>query len=837
MCTLVSTMNHSSVSKNIACTSPSIDNFYVSPGIAPALGQFLYTDPGCSTPVPNGWYIDYNVDPDVVYVVTGGSGEITSVESCSSPTPTPTPTPTSTPTITPTPTPTPTSSSVPLIPDLTASFNLTGECLNDVFSVNSGRVQIFPSGGVPPYSVECESGQSILPVTGIVSGGNALITGLSADTYTFKLTDSSGGVNDSILINVNVDDCFIAGLINVTDTTCGSSNGSFEVSVTTDSYPLSVNLYQDTGGGYIFYNNYQVSNSIDYITNLPSGDYYADIYDFGGASATTISNPITISGSPVLDYSLVVTNNSNCGIPSGKVEITGLTVGTYTYLWSNGGTDDFISGLTASTYSVTVTDVYGCELTKTATVLNQSTLGVISITTTQPGCLSSNGEVTVNISGGTGPYYFSGSTGESNTTSSSSYTFTNVSAGSFEIFIQDSNLCGLYTNTSLVGGGGLTSVSISQIPTNCGNYNNVDIFVNGVPPFTYYYSGETVGSSTFVTNSTNYTIQNLPQGFYNISVSASTCGYQTGITVNTTPKFSISATTTGATCGLQNGSVLIEVGSGYTGVLDYVLSSGQSILDVNLSSYTFSNLYAGSYNIKVTDQDGCYISQDFDITTSGEFGFLLNTTNCVLGDDGTASVSVYAGQPPFTYSWSNGETTETVSNLTGGTYTVTVTDSNGCFETKNFVIYCNSKQVTNYNIVPICENVFITTTGNKRSLMGMLNEGFLDQIPSGATSCQLNQSIFTCNVSVTGYSDSVQFVSGGTVPFYTGYTLTDVPSDSLWVETIQNILSTIPEIESYEISMLNNSIKIYSNCNTESDPFNNGYIDISLEIDYNINCI
>jgi hypothetical protein len=92
-------MRYSTVSKNAACTSPSIDTFYVSPSTAPAVGQSLYTDAGCTNPVPNGWYINYNVDPITVYVVTGGAGLITSQETCGDLTPTPTTTPTPTPII------------------------------------------------------------------------------------------------------------------------------------------------------------------------------------------------------------------------------------------------------------------------------------------------------------------------------------------------------------------------------------------------------------------------------------------------------------------------------------------------------------------------------------------------------------------------------------------------------------------------------------------------------------------------------------------------------------------------------------------------------------------
>ena len=756
-------------------------------------------------------------------------------------TPTPTATITETPTNTPTPSVTPSSSGPPVSNDLNVTFTLTGECYNGIFVLDSGQTELFPTGGIPPYSVECETNPSIPSQVGIPLGGSALFTTLSADTYTFKVTDSSGGVNDSVLVNILVDDCFIAGLINVTDTTCNNPNGSFEVSVTTDSYPLSVDVFRDGGAGFNFYNNYILTTFGSYITDLPNGDYYVDITDFGGASATTVSSPVTISGSTPLDYELVVTNNSNCGIPSGKVEISGLTGSSYTYLWSNGGTGDEITGLTAGTYSVTVTDVFGCELTKTAEVLNSSSLGIISITTTQPGCLTSNGTVTINISGGSAPYYYSAAT-ESTTTSSTSFTFTGVTAGDFPIFVQDASLCQLSTSTIVNGAGGLTSVSITQSPTNCDSAVNLDIIVDGAgTPFTYSYTGQTNPSntSTYITNLNSHTFLNLPPDTYDVKITTSTgCEYSVVEVVSTTPKFSVSATTTGATCGSSNGSVIIEVGTGYTGVLDYVLSSGQSILDVNLSSYTFNNLVAGSYVITVTDQDGCFITEEFDITTSGDFGYLLTTTNCVLGDDGTASVTVFAGEPTFIYSWSNGESTSSISGLSGGTYSVVVTDDNGCFEEKFFTIICTSQQVTNYNVVPVCNDMFTTTVGNKRDMIEMLNEGFLDIISGeSATNCVLNEAVFICEIVVSGYSGTTLWVSGGTVPFYTGYTLNDVPSDQLWADTIQTILAGIPEIENVEINQLTNTVKIFSNCNGEDDPLRNGYIDIDLQIDYDISCV
>jgi len=84
MCTFV-ILEWSTVDKTTVCTTPGSDGYYVSPAAAPALGEFIYIGPLCDTPANDGWYIDFGVDPDVVFVVTGGNGEITSIESCTVP--------------------------------------------------------------------------------------------------------------------------------------------------------------------------------------------------------------------------------------------------------------------------------------------------------------------------------------------------------------------------------------------------------------------------------------------------------------------------------------------------------------------------------------------------------------------------------------------------------------------------------------------------------------------------------------------------------------------------------------------------------------------------------
>jgi len=120
----------------------------------------------------------------------------------------------------------------------------------------------------------------------------------------------------------------------------------------------------------------------------------------------------------------------------------------YTYLWSNGGTLSSITGLTNGPYSVTVTDNTGCSISKSTEVIKVPQIGLGGFTSISPGCFTNNGELTVFITGGTAPYYYSASTGESNVSFDTQYTFTNVPGGSISVYAQDAGLCSFVASTT-----------------------------------------------------------------------------------------------------------------------------------------------------------------------------------------------------------------------------------------------------------------------------------------------------------------------------------------------------------------------------------------------------
>ena len=713
--------------------------------------------------------------------------------------------------------------------ELNATFSITGVCEN----VGNGAVSIQPSGGVAPYSI-----YNVVPgiptYSGAASNGPFVFTGLTGGTYVWQINDSTSPDNQELFVNIIVSDCFCGEIYDVRGTTCNANNGSFWVSGSSTSAPYDIQIYS----GNTLYSGYTAASFPYEILNLPSGLYYGSITDSGGSTAQT--ETVLVSASTELDYGFWVVDASFCVQNQGKLTVTGQTgVGPYTYLWSNGETTKTITGLTAGSYSVTVTDSLGCSTTKSQAVSLTPQLGLGSVTASTPSCFTSNGSLTFNITGGTLPFYYSGSTGQVKYSSSRTFELTGLTTGSYQINVTDADLCKASFGSFISPSGGFDIVDINVTNSSCSSDNgSIQIIIDGTASNNYVYSltGTTTGVvKTKTTTAQNATFDNLSNDTYQISVSGtgSNCVYSTTKTIASSDKFTVNTNITGTTCGGDNGAIQAVVSTGYTSPLDYVLSDGQQIIDLAFSAYTFDGLSSGVYTLTVTDADNCSVTKSINVTSSSNMEYSLFGTDCVSGNDGSAEVVVTSGNPPFTYLWSNGETGSTISNLSGDTYNVTVTDSDGCAKRKSVTIVCDSNTVTAYSVVGVCNQLFETTTNTKRNMKKMLNEGFLD-VTSGRTNCVLNTAEFSAVVSITG---STGWVSGDTVPFYTATTLNSVPTDSEWINTVESILNTINEVGSVTIDLLNNTIIIKSDCDGDSDPLQGARISIKLQIPYDVNCV
>jgi hypothetical protein len=700
---------------------------------------------------------------------------------------------------------------------------LTGDCS----STNSGAIIIIPNGGTPKYNV-----QWLDPDLGVdASTDLSSRTGLSAGTYTILITDSSAPTNNQIFVNVPVSSGVSCFLTSVTNTTCDLNNGTATVSSSSNFSYTEIYLY-NSDNTYVTSSTTSVNNTT--FQNLTAGTYYMIAQDLGGCTGR--SESFIIEKSPTLDYGLYVVPNAACGYtPIGKIYVTGLT-GTppYTYMWNTGDETNYITGLTAGDYSVDVRDYYNCSVIKSGTIVNLNPVQLVAFTANPPSCLTNDGSLTVQLTGGTPPYYYSASTGYVEISYLSTFTLENIGAGPYTVQVTDAAFCSDSIGTTLNTPSGMTSINVETKNTNC-SFSEGAITVSiqgGNNPFLYSLTYPDLSVKEVNTDLMYNLFSNLSAGTYNLSVSDSSgCTYMNDYTIYNQNSFSISAVSTSATYGQKNGTVTVTKSTGGTEPYAYILDNKTSISNSILSAVTFYDLSSGQHEVVVVDSVGCKQNVNVYVEYVPVVDFLLIPTSAGSNSGGTITALISSGKPPFTYSWSDNvmdnPQTITVTGLTAGTYSLIVIDSNGS-SLKRTTTINGSTSFDSYQSYTVGEQTFELITNTKYSLSKMLNEGFQD-LTSGETGCNLSSATFTTRVRVNPLSPEVTEV------FYTTYSLLDVPQDNLFYNSIQNLLSSSIGVGEVIIDEINNEITILSDAGRQ-DLVSSLDVKVYLTIDYDIYC-
>jgi uncharacterized protein (DUF2141 family) len=709
-----------------------------------------------------------------------------------------------------------------------ATFNynlsITGDCSN----TNNGIINLYLTGGTAPYTVQWTSPLS--QVDSIIFNPS-VVTGLSASTYTARVNDSTLPVNEEFYINVPISSGVCATILAVQDTTCNFNNGS--VTGTSTSQYSSTNFYLLGMDDTLIQSG--VTNTPEFtFGGLSAGTYYMLAEDLGGCSGRTQS--FIIDTSEEFNFGLYVVPNSSCGgVPIGKITVTGETgLAPFSYLWSNGQTGSTITGLTSGNYSVAVTDAYGCTKSMEGSVTNVNVIGNGLITSVSPSCLQSNGSISLTITGGTAPFYYSASTGNVEISYGRTFSISGLSAGDYNFEVTDAGFCKTFAGTTLQTPGGITSVSVNNQNSTCSSVDgSIQIsVVGGTTPYTYtlvYPSG----AQTNINNSqTTQLFDGLGSGTYTVAVSDNSgCSYIQEITIITENKFTISTDVVSTSCNQNNGQVTIYSTTGGTMPLDYSVDGIFNVIDTNLSAVTFNNLSAGTHTVSVTDSDGCTQTSNILIPFSQRLDYSLFTTSCGSGDSGKITAFISSGEPPFSFNWSDNVPNEPqqiqVTGLTGGSYSLTVVDANGCTLSRNATITCN-KNYASYQTYVMGAEVFNIASPTKFGLLQMLNEGFFD-LTTGNTSCDLISATFTAKVSVNPAGLTAQ------QDFFTSTSLVQAPSDNTWYNTVKSLLLSIPGVGNVTIDQLNNQITIETSRNNTS--LEGQEIVLDLVIVYDIICL
>jgi large repetitive protein len=400
-------------------------------------------------------------------------------------------------------------------------------------------------------------------------------------------------------------------------------------------------------------------------TGANSGTYSVTVTDENGCSATA-SVMVTITAGPVLSS---IPTPSTCGQANGSIDLT-VTGGLapYTYLWSTGATtQDIMTVLGAANYTVTVTDANGCASVLTTSVKDLAGPDVATIPTNVSCFGGSNGAVDISITGGMAPYLFNWSNG------ATTEDISGLSAGFYGVTVIDNNGCIGVSFANLTQPNPLqVNIATTNIECNGGSNGAIDLTVTGgTPGYTYIWSG--TGVTPGAQDQTG-----LTAGIYNVTVTDMNGCFQT---------FSITLTQPAAINLTTDVNDVLCFG-GATGTINLTVSGGTGPYTYNWGDLTpppvepqdRTGLTAGTYFVTVTDAKGCTASTSAMVDQPAQLSLtaLPNDALCFGSSTGSIDLTVMGGTGPFVYAWSNGATTEDVASLAAATYSVTVTDANGC---------------------------------------------------------------------------------------------------------------------------------------------------------------
>ncbi|HEU4717089.1 MAG TPA: T9SS type A sorting domain-containing protein, partial [Bacteroidia bacterium] len=341
-----------------------------------------------------------------------------------------------------------------------------------------------------------------------------------------------------------------------------------------------------------------------------------------------------------------------------------LLQGLYNFSWSNSSTTQNISGLSAGTYTYTISDNSPCPATGTITITEPPVLAVSVATQTDVSCNGANdGMVTVNATGGTPAYaYFWSPSGGTAAASDP------LAPGSYTCTVTDSHACTSNASVTITEPAALTVSASSQTDVGCNGGNNGDASVTasgGTAPYMYSWSS----------GGTSATESGLAAGTYScIITDAHACTVTQTFSITEPSALAVTNTTQNdAGCfGGNDGDASVTV-SGGSAPYTYAWSSGGT-------AATESGLAAGTYSCVITDSHSCTVTQTFVIAEPVALSCTATLVNvsCNGGSNGSANVTPAGGTGPYTYAWSSGGTSATESGLSAGTYSCVITDSHSC---------------------------------------------------------------------------------------------------------------------------------------------------------------
>jgi gliding motility-associated-like protein len=565
------------------------------------------------------------------------------------------------------------------------------------FGGMNGSIAVSPSGGTTPYTYAWSG------PPGFNTSNSATITNLKAGNYVITVTDANNCTiaSGQILVSQPNQITIPGSATTVTPVTCsGTANGAITVVPSGGSAPFTY-VWASTVPSF-------VSTNSATTTGLSVGSYTVTATGAGGC--TGVSAAIVVGAGP---SSIAVPVSNNTPVVCGTVGTGAITVaptgGTapYTYVWTstavgfvtaNSGT---ISNLKVGTYNVTATDANGCTGASATITIGQAsnTMSLPTVNITPVTCFGgNNGAITVAPAGGTAPYSYTWS-GPVPFQTVNSATITNLKTGNYLVTVTDANSCTFISGPILAP----TTSSAITVPTNtlavtqisCAGGANGSISlspIGGTPysapsnAYTYNWTGP-----NGVTFTQAPPLTGLGAGLYRVTATDSngcTGSLSSPIQINAAPPLLVPNATDSENVKCfndQNGSITLNVQGGTTPYASFAWRNVLSPAIVISNLQSPANLGAGSYNVVVTDVNGCTATLASPVTISKPNNALTAVlankidVQCHGGNTGAINISAQGGWGTPVFTWTpSGNTGSNLTGLLAGTYTPTIVDAGGC---------------------------------------------------------------------------------------------------------------------------------------------------------------
>ena len=540
---------------------------------------------------------------------------------------------------------------------------------------SDGGATIEVTGSTPPYAYGWDNGQM-----------TAVATGLDAGFHIVLVTDSAG------CQAATVAQIFEPPLLKIDSTatrqvSCfGGDNGTATVFA--------------IGGTPLYQYTWSDTQSMKKAVGLMAGTYAVTITD---ANNCIVQASITVGAPAALTVNFSNVAAEKCAGDcqgSAKVVVAGGSL-PYAYTWDNPSLPptDTLSALCPGIYTVTVEDARGCSQSNKLTIDSAVTLDV-HYDPVAPTCTGqANGAIVTDVAGGSSPYTFAWSNGSTTPSQQS------LACGGYSVTLTDAAGCVKIRTVQVDCPDSIQVVEMMVTPASCFGLTDGQIIVQatgGNGNLTYRWNDPNAQTDSLA--------QNLPPGLYTVTVTdASSCTITAATLVPEPPVLAANLTQTNVRCFGGNDGLATVQATGGTAPYSYSWT--------NLSTdSTLVQLQAGTYSVTVRDANDCSATATATIAqpaTPVEVSISQTRLACAGSPDGEAMATAMGNNgPPYTFTWSDGQTGSQASDLPVGNIMVIATDTLGCYSSQVLDVQeLDSIEVFIIYAPPVCFGLMTAVAG------------------------------------------------------------------------------------------------------------------------------